>query len=124
MRPLLGKKNSMALTTQVSRKTTVMSERVFKRWDYLIFAVLTGMILCSFAYFLVYWFSLRDWIYFPIPFTIMTLGLNMLGSFEDPRIGYVQAAQVYYNQKATFIARGAAEDSYAFYGPIQMISYA
>ncbi len=254
----------MALTTQVARKTTVMSERVFKRWDYLIFAVLTGMILCSLAYFLVYWFSLRDWIYFPLPFTIMTLGLllnlamhqmrwltlplmrrpltikprsglkigvattfvpgaesiemleetvralidmdyphetwvldegdddqvkklciqlgayhfsrkhlpqyqaasgtfesrtkhgnynawlyeigfdryeiisafdpdhvpkrdfllNVLGYFEDPRIGYVQAAQVYYNQKASFIARGAAEDSYAFYGPIQMISYA
>ena len=53
----------------------MMSERVFKRWDYLIFAVLTGMILCSLAYFLVYWFSLRDWIYFPLPFTILTLGL-------------------------------------------------
>lgn len=240
-----------------------MSERVFKRWDYLVFAVLTAMILCSLAYFLIYWFSLRDWMSFPIPFTILTLGLllnlcmhqmrwltlplmrrplpikprsglkigvattfvpgaesiemleetvralvrmgyphetwvldegdddqvkelcfrlgadhfsrkhlpqyqaasgiferrskhgnynawlyeigfdryeiisafdpdhvpnpdfllNVLGYFDDPRIGYVQAAQVYYNQKASFIARGAAEDSYAFYGPIQLTSY-
>src|SRR6266566_6426350 len=264
MRQLLRKKNSMALTTQVARKTTVMSERVFKRWDYLIFAVLTGMILCSLAYFLVYWFSLRDWIYFPLPFTIMTLGLllnlamhqmrwltlplmrrpltikprsglkigvattfvpgaesiemleetvralidmdyphetwvldegdddqvkqlciqhgayhfsrkhlpqyqaasgrfesrskhgnynawlyeigfdryeiigafdpdhvpnpdllmNVLGYFDDLEIGYVQAPQVYYNQRASFIARGAAEESYAYYSSIQMTSYA
>jgi cellulose synthase (UDP-forming) len=52
-----------------------MSERVFKRWDYLVFVVLTAMLLCSLAYFLVYWFSLRDWVYFPIPFSILTLGL-------------------------------------------------
>jgi cellulose synthase (UDP-forming) len=254
----------MTVTTLKSDQATVISERVFKRWDYLIFAVLSGAILCSIAYFPVYWFSLRDWMYFPIPFTIMTLGFllnlamhqmrwltlplmrcprlikprsgwkvgfattfvpgaesiemleetvralvgldyphetwvldegddgqvkelclrlgayhfsrkhlpqyqaatgtfesrskhgnynawlyeigfdryeivaafdpdhvpkpdflpNVLGYFDDPTIGYVQAAQVYYNQKASFIARGAAEDSYAFYGPIQMTSYA
>jgi len=36
---------------------------------------------------------------------------RVVGYFDDPRIGYVQSAQVYYNQKASFIARGAAEDS-------------
>src|SRR5205807_1067269 len=35
--------------------------------------------LFAIVYFLVYWFSLRDWMYYPLPFTIMTLGflLNM-----------------------------------------------
>jgi len=35
----------------------------------------------------------------------------------------VQAAQVYYNQPASFIARGAAEETYAYYSSIQMTSY-
>jgi len=52
--------------------TTLKTEPVFKRWDYPIFAVLTIAILASLAYFLVYWFSRRDWIYYPIPFMIMT----------------------------------------------------
>lgn len=47
-----------------------------------------------------------------------------LGYFDDPGIGYVQAAQVYYNQDATWIARGAAEETYAYYSAIQMSSYA
>ncbi|CAN5820853.1 hypothetical protein BH23GEM7_BH23GEM7_03730 [soil metagenome] len=50
--------------------------------------------------------------------------LHMLGYFDDPRIGYVQAAQVYYNQEASFIARGAAEESYGYYSVSQMASYA
>ena len=50
--------------------------------------------------------------------------LNVLGYFDDARIGYVQAAQVYYNQAASFIARGAAEETYAYYSAIQMTSYA
>lgn len=49
--------------------------------------------------------------------------LNVLGYFEDPRVGFVQLAQAYYNQKASFIARGAAEESYGFYSSIQMASY-
>ncbi|MGH9958781.1 MAG: glycosyltransferase, partial [Pyrinomonadaceae bacterium] len=48
---------------------------------------------------------------------------NMLGYFADPEVGYVQAAQHYYNYRASFIARGAAEESYAFYSSDQMASY-
>lgn len=50
--------------------------------------------------------------------------LSVLGYFNDPLIGYVQAAQAYYNQKASFIARGAAEETYAYYSSIQMTNYA
>lgn len=49
---------------------------------------------------------------------------RVLGYFDDPRIGFVQAPQVYYNQSASFIARGAAEESYAYYSSVQMTSYA
>jgi cellulose synthase (UDP-forming) len=49
---------------------------------------------------------------------------RVLGHFNDPRVGYVQAPQVYYNQKASFIARGAAEESYSYYSCTQMASYA
>jgi cellulose synthase (UDP-forming) len=48
---------------------------------------------------------------------------KVLGYFDDPKIGYVQTAQAYYNQKASFIARGAAEETYAYYSSIQMASY-
>jgi cellulose synthase (UDP-forming) len=47
-----------------------------------------------------------------------------LGYLDDPRVGYVQAAQVYYNQPASFIARGAAEETYAYYATGQMLSHA
>jgi len=47
-----------------------------------------------------------------------------LGYLHDPSIGYVQAAQVYYNQSASFVARGAAEETYAYYSSIQMTTYA
>ena len=48
---------------------------------------------------------------------------NVLGYFDDPEIGYVQAPQVYYNQDASFIARGAAEETYAYYSCFQMTMY-
>jgi cellulose synthase/poly-beta-1,6-N-acetylglucosamine synthase-like glycosyltransferase len=48
---------------------------------------------------------------------------KVLGYFDDPTVGYVQAAQVYYNQDASFIARGAAEETYAYYSSVQMASY-
>lgn len=48
---------------------------------------------------------------------------RVLGFFENPKVGYVQAAQVYYNQKASFIARGAAEETYAFFSSIQKAYY-
>ena len=48
---------------------------------------------------------------------------KVLGYFKDPTIGYVQAPQVYSNQDASFIARGGAEESCAFYSSIQMAGY-
>lgn len=49
---------------------------------------------------------------------------RVLGYFEDPRIGYVQAAQVYHNQEESLIARGAAEETYGYYSSVQMAAYA
>ena len=48
---------------------------------------------------------------------------KVLGYFEDEKVAYVQAAQAYYNHKASFIARGAAEETYAYYSCVQMASY-
>jgi cellulose synthase (UDP-forming) len=45
---------------------------------------------------------------------------RVLGHFDDERVGFVQVAQAYYNQRRSFTARGAAEQTYAFYGPTQM----
>lgn len=45
---------------------------------------------------------------------------RVLGHFDEPTVGYVQVAQGYYNQDRSFTARGAAEQTYAFYGPGQM----
>ena len=42
----------------------------------------------------------------------------VLGHFDDARVGFVQVAQAYYNQPRSFVARAAAEQTYAFYGPI------
>src|ERR1051325_7694574 len=42
----------------------------------------------------------------------------VLGHFENDRVGFVQVAQAYYNQPRSFVARAAAEQTYAFYGPI------
>jgi cellulose synthase/poly-beta-1,6-N-acetylglucosamine synthase-like glycosyltransferase len=50
--------------------------------------------------------------------------MRTLGHLIDPRVGYVQAAQFYYNQDASFIARGAAEESYEFYSSLQMANHA
>ena len=49
---------------------------------------------------------------------------RLVGYFDDDEVGYVQAPQLYYNQSASFIARGAAEETYAYYSSIQMTSYA
>ncbi|HET6245338.1 MAG: glycosyltransferase [Bacteroidetes bacterium] len=40
--------------------------------------------------------------------------------FEDSKIGFVQSVQGYYNQKESFIAQAAAEQTYHFYGPMMM----
>jgi len=43
-----------------------------------------------------------------------------LGFFENEEVGFVQVSQGYYNQSASFVAAGAAEQTYGFYGPTQM----
>jgi cellulose synthase (UDP-forming) len=48
---------------------------------------------------------------------------SVLGYFEVPGVGYAQAAQAYYNQGASFIARGAAEETYEYYSCSQMAAY-
>ncbi len=40
--------------------------------------------------------------------------------FSDPKIGFVQIVQSYYNINDTVVARGAAEQTYQFYGPMMM----
>ncbi|TPV35569.1 glycosyltransferase [Paucihalobacter ruber] len=40
--------------------------------------------------------------------------------FNDPKIGFVQIVQSYYNTDDTLVARGAAEQTYQFYGPMMM----
>lgn len=45
---------------------------------------------------------------------------SVLGYFNDPKIGFVQVCQAYYNQHRSFVAGGAAEQTYGFYGPTQM----
>ena len=45
---------------------------------------------------------------------------RVLPFFEDEQIGFVQCVQAYGNQSESFVARGAAEQTYHFYGPIMM----
>ncbi len=45
---------------------------------------------------------------------------HTLGYFQDPKVGFVQVSQAYYNQYRSFTAAGAAEQTYTFYGPTQM----
>ena len=45
---------------------------------------------------------------------------HTLGYFQDEKVGFVQVSQAYYNQYRSFTAKGAAEQTYAFYGPTQM----
>lgn len=46
-----------------------------------------------------------------------------IGYLADTSVGYVQAAQAYYNQAASLVARGAAEETYAYFSAVQMASY-
>ena len=45
---------------------------------------------------------------------------RVLPYFEDEDVGYVQCTQGYYNQPEGFVAKGAAEQTYHFYGPMMM----
>lgn len=43
---------------------------------------------------------------------------RVLGYFEGPAVGFVQVSQAYHNAGESFVARAAAEQTFAFYGPI------
>ncbi|HEX8153774.1 MAG TPA: glycosyltransferase [Thermoanaerobaculia bacterium] len=43
---------------------------------------------------------------------------QVLGHFNDAEVGFVQIAQAYGNLRESFVARAAAEQTFAFYGPI------
>lgn len=45
---------------------------------------------------------------------------KVLGYFANDGVAFVQGPQVFHNRSANWITRGAAEQSYLFYGPIQM----
>ena len=45
---------------------------------------------------------------------------HVLPYFEDDHVGFVQVVQAYGNQEESFVARGAAEQTYHFYGPLMM----
>jgi cellulose synthase (UDP-forming) len=40
--------------------------------------------------------------------------------FENPEIGFVQTVQAYYNTPESLVAKGAAQQTYSFYGPMMM----
>jgi cellulose synthase/poly-beta-1,6-N-acetylglucosamine synthase-like glycosyltransferase/beta-mannanase len=44
----------------------------------------------------------------------------VLPYFNDEKMGYVQVVQAYYNKPHTLVARGAAEQTFQFYGPMMM----
>jgi len=48
---------------------------------------------------------------------------SVIGYFDDPKVAYVQVAPSYYNRNSSFIARGAAEETYEYYSVVQMASY-
>ncbi len=45
---------------------------------------------------------------------------RVLPYFEQADLGYVQSVQAYHNRDESFIAKGAAEQTYHFYGPMMM----
>jgi cellulose synthase (UDP-forming) len=45
---------------------------------------------------------------------------KVVAYFEDERVGFVQVVQAYGNQHESLVARGAAEQTYHFYGPLMM----
>ena len=48
---------------------------------------------------------------------------EVLGHFKEEKVGFVQVSQAYYNQYRSFTAKGAAEQTYTFYGPTLMGLY-
>lgn len=52
----------------------------------------------------------------PAPFLLD----RVLGHFEDPLVGFVQSVQAYRNQGESYVADGAAKQTYLFYGPLMI----
>lgn len=52
----------------------------------------------------------------PAPFLLE----RVLGHFEDPAVGFVQSVQAYRNQHESYVADGAAKQTYLFYGPLMI----
>ena len=48
---------------------------------------------------------------------------RVLGYFADESVGFVQVSQAYYNSPQSFVARAAAEQTFAFYGPTMQGMY-
>lgn len=44
----------------------------------------------------------------------------VVGYFENPGVGFVQVVQAYHNQQESLVAKGAAQQTYQFYGPMMM----
>lgn len=44
----------------------------------------------------------------------------IVSHFNNPEIGFVQVVQAYYNYNESLIAKGAAQQTFQFYGPIMM----
>ncbi len=45
---------------------------------------------------------------------------EVVAYFDDPSVGFVQIVQAYYNQEESLVAKGAAQQTYPFYGPMMM----
>jgi cellulose synthase (UDP-forming) len=45
---------------------------------------------------------------------------EVVAYFDNPAIGFVQVVQAYYNQQQSLVAKGAAQQTYQFYGPMMM----
>lgn len=45
---------------------------------------------------------------------------RVVAYFDDPKVGYVQIIQAYYNQEESLVALGAAQQTYHFYGPTKI----
>jgi cellulose synthase (UDP-forming) len=45
---------------------------------------------------------------------------EIVAYFDDASIGFVQIVQAYYNQAESLVAKGAAQQTYQFYGPMMM----
>ena len=45
---------------------------------------------------------------------------KILPSFCDEKVGFVQVVQPYYNRNESFVAYAAAEETFGFYGPMQL----